>query len=73
MFFFIAFICLHEESIPFWDAVGIRRPSEIDYILYQSRRMGKPTICIGEIKGADQLRSNCEAGVGNKNIFVSYT
>ena len=24
-------------------------------------RMGKPTICIGENKGADQLRSNCEA------------
>ena len=23
--------------------------------------MGKPTICIGEIKVADQLRSNCEA------------
>ena len=23
--------------------------------------MGKPTICIGENKGADQLRSNCES------------
>ena len=23
--------------------------------------MGKPTICIGENKGADQLRGNCEA------------
>ena len=23
--------------------------------------MAKPTICIGENKGADQLRSNCEA------------
>ena len=23
--------------------------------------MGKPTICLGENKGADQLRSNCEA------------
>ena len=23
--------------------------------------MGKPTICIGENKAADQLRSNCEA------------
>ena len=34
------------------------------YVLRQckmSRRMGKPTICIGENKGADQLRSNCEA------------
>ena len=27
---------------------------------YMSRHMGKPTICIGENKGADQLRSNCE-------------
>ena len=26
-----------------------------------SRLMGKPTICIGEKKGPDQLRSNCEA------------
>ena len=26
-----------------------------------SRRMGKPTICIGENKGADQLRGNREA------------
>ena len=26
--------------------------------------MGKPTICIGENKGADQLRSNCEADQG---------
>ena len=26
-----------------------------------SRLMGKPTICLGENKGADQLRSNCEA------------
>ena len=26
-----------------------------------SHHMGKPTICIGENKGADQLRSNCEA------------
>ena len=23
--------------------------------------MGKPTICIGENNGTDQLRSNCEA------------
>ena len=26
-----------------------------------SRHMGKPTICEGENKGADQFRSNCEA------------
>ena len=25
-----------------------------------SRLMGKTKICIGEIKGADQLRSNCK-------------
>ena len=29
--------------------------------LYLSRLMGKPTICIGENKGADQLRGNREA------------
>ena len=28
---------------------------------YMSHRMGKPTICIGENKGADQLRGNREA------------
>ena len=28
---------------------------------YLSPRMGKPTICIGENNGADQLRSNWEA------------
>ena len=27
--------------------------------------MGKPTICIGENKGADQLRSNCETDERN--------
>ena len=29
--------------------------------IHMSRRMGKPTICIDENKGADQLCSNCEA------------
>ena len=29
--------------------------------IYMSRHMGKPTICLGENKGADQLRSYCEA------------
>ena len=28
---------------------------------YLSRHIGKPTICLGKNKGADQLRSNCEA------------
>ena len=32
--------------------------------------MGKPTICIGENKGADQLRSNCEA---DQRLCFSYT
>ena len=27
---------------------------------HMSRHMGKPTICISENKGADQLRSNCK-------------
>ena len=35
------------------------------YFIYNtgilSRCMGKPTICIGENKGADRFRSNCEA------------
>ena len=37
--------------------------SAINYMLeYEmSYLMGKPTICIGENKGADQLRSNCKA------------
>ena len=32
--------------------------------------MGKPTICIGENKGADQLRSNCES---NQSLCFLYT
>ena len=35
-----------------------------------SHRMGKSTICIGENKGADQLRSNCEA---DQRICFRYT
>ena len=35
-----------------------------------SRRMGKPTICIGENKGADQLCSNCEA---DQRLCFRYT
>ena len=31
------------------------------YIRQMSRLMGKPTICIGKNKGADQLRGNSEA------------
>ena len=35
-----------------------------------SRLMGKPTICTGENKGADQLRSNCEA---DQRLIFRYT
>ena len=34
---------------------------ERDALKNMSRPMGKPTICIGENKGADQLRGNREA------------
>ena len=33
-------------------------------------RMGKPTFCIGKNKGADQLRSNCEA---DQRLCFRYT
>ena len=32
--------------------------------------MGKPTICIAENKGGDQLRSNCE---GDQHLCFCYT
>ena len=38
--------------------------------MIMSRRMGKPTICIGENKGADQLRSNCEA---DQHLYSRYS
>ena len=31
------------------------------HLKHMSHCMGKPTICLGENKGADQLCSNCEA------------
>ena len=31
------------------------------FFLHLSHHVGKPTICLRENKGADQLRSNCEA------------
>ena len=37
---------------------------------YMSCCMGKPTICIGENKDADQLRSNCEA---DQRLCFRYT
>ena len=41
-----------------------------DHCMLLSCRMGKPTICIGENKGADQLRSNCEA---DQRLCFHYT
>ena len=38
--------------------------------MQMSRYMGKSTICIGENKGADQLRSNCEA---DQCLYFRYT
>ena len=38
--------------------------------MHMSRRLGNPTICIGENKGADQLRSNCEA---DQHLCFHYT
>ena len=35
-----------------------------------SRRMGKPTICIGENKGTDQVRDNREA---DQRLCFRYT
>ena len=35
--------------------------------------MGKPTICIGEKKGADQLRGNCEVTAKLISAFVFAT
>ena len=35
--------------------------------------MGKPTICIGENKGADQLRSNCEADLAVTAKLINAT
>ena len=50
-------------SLPRW-------PLSKPYKSKMSRRMGKPTICIGENKGADQLRSNCEA---DQHLCFRYT
>ena len=38
--------------------------------IFMSLRMRKPTICIGENQGADQLRSNCEA---DQHLCFRYT
>ena len=43
---------------------------EVSSIFYMSHCMGNPTICISENKGADQLRSNCEA---DQRLCFRYT
>ena len=47
--------------------------SRVSYLMafdHLSRPMGKPTICLGENKGADQLRSNCEA---DQRLYFRYS
>ena len=46
-----------------------KRSSQMHY--HMSRPMGKPTFCIGEHKGADQLRGNREAAMINAFVFVT--
>ena len=41
-----------------------------DDLHHLSRHMGKPTICLGENKGADQLRGNREA---DQRLCFRYT
>ena len=55
-------------ALKIWPATGlimrfllILRQRELKSLTYLNHRMGKPTICIGENKGTDQLRNNCEA------------
>ena len=43
---------------------------DISILLNMSQSMGKPAICICENKGADQLRSNCEA---DQRLCFRYT
>ena len=40
---------------------GVKHQHKLTNLLQMSHLMGKPTICIGENKGADQLCSNREA------------
>ena len=47
----------HQNTI----RIHVNLPLLGKFIHEMSRRMGKPTICIDENKGADQLCSNCEA------------
>ena len=51
-------------------ATGLLLVTLIHISLNMSRCMGKPTICIGENKVAEQLRSNCEA---DQRLCFRYT
>ena len=46
--------CLNSEIITVGVLISV-------YVCHMSRLMGKPTICIGENKDADQLRGDREA------------
>ena len=52
-----------EHKTPEWEVVVLKPTTTV--LCHQaknlSRLVGKPTICISENKGADQLHSNCEA------------
>ena len=51
--------------------VGCQEPAEkLSHGRQMSRLMRKPTICIGEKKGADQLRGNREA---DQRLCFRYT
>ena len=47
--------CLYEIITSYYHVTSFLKHN------HMSRPMGKPTICIGENKGADQLRGNREA------------
>ena len=47
-----------ENAITDWDDTC---RGTIFYVSFRSVDMGKPTICLDENKGADKLRSDCEA------------
>ena len=48
------------QNSKFWP-LSLMSHDSIKLFKYMSRHMGKPKICLGENKGADQLRSNCKA------------
>ena len=53
--------CLTDNTWEYDMPACSKYPVAMIVVQYMSRPMGKPTICIGENKGADQLRGNREA------------